>query len=161
MTLPFDRKTARIEGDFVLFLIGARFNRPWNLLRCSQVAVAFRRMMLELEAAPEIGYLGGESWFGRKTIAVQYWRSVEQLIAYARQPNGTHVTAWQRFNQTVGRTKAVGIWHETYLIRAGSYECIFGNMPPFGLSAVGTISEPTGPLGSALLRLGREDGGSS
>lgn len=159
MILPFEGKTARLDGDFVLFLIGARFNHPWNLLRCGQVAFAFMQMMRELEASPESGYLGGESWVGRRTIAVQYWRSLEQLIAYARQPGGTHATAWQKFNQAIGRTKAVGIWHETYLIRAGSYECIFGNMPPFGLLAIGTISEPTGPMGSALLRLGREDGG--
>ena len=35
-----------------------------------------------------------------------------------------------------GRT---GIWHETYLVRAGEYEAIYGNMPPFGLGKAGRL----------------------
>ena len=31
----------------------------------------------------------------------------------------------------------VGIWHETYLVRAGGYEAIYGNMPRIGLAAAG------------------------
>ena len=31
----------------------------------------------------------------------------------------------------------VGIWHETYLVRAGAYEAIYGNMPRIGLAAAG------------------------
>lgn len=33
----------------------------------------------------------------------------------------------------VGNTKAVGIYHETYEIKAGNYESVFGNMPLYGL----------------------------
>jgi hypothetical protein len=29
----------------------------------------------------------------------------------------------------------VGIWHETYVVPAGSYECIYSDMPAFGLGA--------------------------
>ncbi len=32
-----------------------------------------------------------------------------------------------------------GIWHETYLVRAGEYEAIYGNMPPFGLGRAGRL----------------------
>ncbi len=28
-------------------------------------------------------------------------------------------------------TVRVGIWHETYLIEPGKFECVYGNMPPF------------------------------
>jgi hypothetical protein len=35
-----------------------------------------------------------------------------------------------------GRT---GIWHETYLVRAGEYEAVYGNMPPFGLGKAGRL----------------------
>ena len=31
----------------------------------------------------------------------------------------------------------VGIWHETYLVRAGAYEAIYGNMARIGLAAAG------------------------
>ncbi len=37
--------------------------------------------------------------------------------------------------QRVGTSPRTGIWHETYLVRAGEYEAIYGNMPPFGLGA--------------------------
>ena len=29
----------------------------------------------------------------------------------------------------------MGIWHETYRIQAGGYECLYANMPRFGLAA--------------------------
>jgi len=29
----------------------------------------------------------------------------------------------------------VGIWHETFRVRAGEYEAVYGNMPVFGLAA--------------------------
>ena len=32
-----------------------------------------------------------------------------------------------------------GIWHETYLVRNGEYETIYGNMPPFGLGKAGNV----------------------
>ena len=31
----------------------------------------------------------------------------------------------------------IGIWHETFRVRAGEYEAIYGNMPRFGLAAAG------------------------
>jgi len=38
----------------------------------------------------------------------------------------------------------VGIWHETYKVRAGEYECIYNNMPRFGLAKVGEMFPATG-----------------
>ncbi len=29
----------------------------------------------------------------------------------------------------------MGIWHETFKVRAGEYEAVYGNMPAFGLAA--------------------------
>ena len=34
---------------------------------------------------------------------------------------------------------AAGIWHETFMVAAGSYEAIYQNMPRVGLSAVGDL----------------------
>ena len=31
------------------------------------------------------------------------------------------------------------IWHETYLVRAGKYEAVYGNLPPFGLGKAGRL----------------------
>ena len=46
-----------------------------------------------------------------------------------------------------------GIWHETYLVRAGEYEAIYGNMPPFGLGKAGSVAPLNGM--SARDRLAR------
>ncbi len=51
------------------------------------------------------------------------------------------------FNRRVreGRGK-VGLWHETFVVPAGSYESVYVNMPPFGLGeARGTV--PVGRRG--------------
>ena len=45
-----------------------------------------------------------------------------------------HLTAWKGFNQRARHNDAVGIYHETYQIQAGSYESIYVNMPSYGLS---------------------------
>jgi Domain of unknown function (DUF4188) len=53
------RVTGRIEGDFVVFLIGMRINRFWKLHKWLPVARAMPKMLKELEAAPpEAGFLG-------------------------------------------------------------------------------------------------------
>lgn len=44
---------------------------------------------------------------------VQYWRSMDQLLAYAENKDAAHLPAWRDFNQSVGTDGSVGIWHET------------------------------------------------
>ena len=39
----------------------------------------------------------------------------------------------------MGKTPRTGIWHETYLVRAGEYEAIYGNMPPYGLAKASSL----------------------
>ena len=60
---------------------------------------------------PELGFLGGEAWFGRTTVLVSYWRSTEHLLAYAKSRTAAHMPAWRDFNQRVGTNCDVGIWH--------------------------------------------------
>ena len=133
------RQTARLDGDFVVFLIGMRFNRWWAIHRWLPVIMAMPRMLKELYTHKALGFLHHEMWVGRTVILVQYWRSKEQLLAYARNTNAQHVPAWRAFNRAVGADGSVGIWHETYLATAGTYENIYANMPPFGLGKVGTL----------------------
>ncbi|MBV8991301.1 MAG: DUF4188 domain-containing protein [Solirubrobacterales bacterium] len=48
----------------------------------------------------------------------------------------------------------MGIWHETYHVRASEYECIYGNTPRVGLAAAG-VHTPIGSTGrSAARRIG-------
>ena len=151
------RFTAEIDGDFVLFLIGMRFNRPWAITKWTPVGRSMGPMLTELASQPSLGLLHTESWFGRTTILLQYWRSFEHLERFARDPELTHFPAWRRFNRKVAASGDVGIWHETYEITAGSYEAIYGNMPRFGLAAAGRHVRLGKGSQSAAARIGQTD----
>lgn len=148
------RMTARIDGEFVVFLIGMRINRWWKPHRWLPVAMAMPRMIRELERRPELGFLGAEQWLGRTSIVLQYWRSHEQLLEYAKSRTSHHLPAWRDFNRVIGTNGDVGIWHETYRVRPGDYESLYANMPPFGAGRVGQLVEARGAYGTAAGRLG-------
>jgi Domain of unknown function (DUF4188) len=112
-----------------------------------------RRMIRELTRTPELGFLGAESWFGRTTLMLQYWRSMDQLMDYAESRSGEHLPARRAFNELIGSKGDVGIWHETYRIRPGDYERVCANMTPFGLGKVGQLVEAQGPRETAAGRL--------
>jgi len=144
-----ERQAATLEGDFVVFLIGMRINVLWMVHRWWPVARAMPRMLAELRAKPELGMLGGEMWGGRTTILLQYWRSLDQLLAFATDKQASHLPAWRDFNRAVGRSGNVGVWHETYKVSPGGYENIYVNMPPFGLGKVGSLVAASGSLQTA------------
>ena len=131
--------TARIEGDFVVFLIGMRINKPWKIWQWWPVMTAMPKMVRELQqAGPESGFLGSTPI--RSGVIAQYWRSFEQLEAYARSQEASHWPAWVAFNKRIrGARGDIGIWHETYRIRAGEYECVYSGMPPFGLASAAEL----------------------
>lgn len=52
------RAAAQIEGDFVVFLIGARINRWWKLPAQLWFVSTMPKMIKELEANPSSGFLG-------------------------------------------------------------------------------------------------------
>ena len=147
------RFAAHFDGDFVVFLIGMRINQPLKFHKWWPVAAAMPRMVKELYATPELGFLHGEMWFARTTIMLQYWRSMDQLLAYAKNREAEHLPAWRAFNQAVGTNGSVGVWHESYLASPGSYENIYVNMPPFGLGRAGTLYEASGKRATAAERL--------
>ena len=153
-----ERLTAHIEGNFVVFLIGMRINKPWKVHKWWPVAQAMPGMLKELAQHPEAGMLGGEMWFGRTTISVQYWRSMEQLLAYAKDRDAAHLPAWRTFNQSIGSNGDVGIWHETHLVSPGGYETIYHNMPVFGLGKVGALMPASGARESAEARFKASSG---
>jgi hypothetical protein len=148
-----ERVTARMEGNFVVFLIGMRFNRPWKVHTWVPVVLAMPRMLRELYAHPELGFLGARTWFGRTIIVLQYWRSFEELEAYPLARENAHLPAWTAFNRKVGTNGDVGIWHETYLIGPGQYENVYVNMPPFGLGEVGQRESAVGAMRNAASRV--------
>jgi hypothetical protein len=151
------RYVADLEGDFVVFLIGMRINKPWKLHRWLPVYRAMGRMLAELERLPDKGLLGWERALIGGPAVVQYWRSFAHLERFARDPGDLHVPAWREWNRTVRDSDDVGIWHETYRIRTGEYEAIYGNMPRFGLAAAGDHLPIRRKGLSAARRLGLRD----
>ena len=136
------RMSAEIEGDFVVFVIGMRINKPWKLHKWLPVFLAMPRMLKELELRPESGFLGS---IPGGLMVVQYWRSFEHLEAYARNQDGLHRPAWVAFNKRMRECREdVGIWHETYMVRAGQYEAINSGMPRWGLGRAGTLFPASG-----------------
>jgi hypothetical protein len=129
------RWTAKVEGDFVVFILGARLQktRPLRSLRdLGEFQRGMRAMLAYLTARPEKGMLGVEP-LGLAAF-VQYWRSFDDLERFAREDDDPHLATWRAYWKRVGRSDRTGIWHETYLVRAGEYEAIYGNMPPTGLA---------------------------
>ena len=111
------RMTAEIEGDFVVFLIGATLNSKLHLLR-SFMDLGGRRgmkyMLDYLVEHPERGLLAYEMGF--PTI-VQYWRSFEHLEAFAKDKDDPHLEVWRNYWRRVGRSGRPG--SGTRLPRAG------------------------------------------
>src|SRR5688572_11138856 len=151
-----DRMTATYDGGIVVFLIGMRVNSWWKIHRWLPVALAMPRMLRELFRRPDSGLLGSVSG---GLFMVQYWKSVDKLLAYAADRKGEHFPAWADFYRRVGTNGDVGIWHETYAVPRGSFENIYVNMPPFGLGKVGKLESARGERARAAKRLAAKAGG--
>jgi hypothetical protein len=89
-------------------------------------------------------------------LMVQYWRSFEQLEAYAKARENAHLPAWAAFNRAVGANGDVGIFHETYKVASGTYENIYANMPPILLGRAAGLAPVRGALEGARGRLGAQ-----
>ena len=147
------RMTAQSEDEFVVFLIGMRINKFWKPHKWMPIAAAMGKMTKELSQTPNSDLLHAESWGGRTTIMVQYWRSFEALEAYAKNSDQVHLPEWANFNKLMRNNDDVGIWHETYTVKPGAFECVYNNMPAFGLAKATTSVPATGMLKNAKGRL--------
>lgn len=154
MPIHKGRFAASIEGDFVVFIIGMRINHLLLVHKWLPVALAMPRMLQELYRRPELGLLHAQSFrSGRTVCLLQYWRSFDHLHAYAHAKDLEHLPAWTDFNRRVGGNGSVGIFHESYLVKTGQYECIYANMPAFGLAKAGEMVPADGRMRDARSRL--------
>jgi hypothetical protein len=149
------RWAARIEGDFVVFIIGTHLDwrHPFRWFRDIGGIRGMPYMLDRLAKHPEHGMLGYQSM---GLVNIQYWRSFEDLERWAAEPTEPHKPALQKYWKRVGREGRSGIWHETFLVRAGEYEAIYGNMPPRGLgkaTELVRLSEDSSARGRLRTRL--------
>lgn len=152
------RRTAELgnRDEVVVFLIGMRINRLWQIWRWVPVLAAMPAMIVELVKDPSRGMLSRPRTFvsGRVILLVQYWNSFEDLERYARDPKAQHLPAWRAFNRKIRDNGSVGIFHETYRIPASDTETVYANMPVFGLAAATSAVPVTGGRNTAAARLG-------
>ena len=151
-----ERMTAHLEGDFVVFLIGMRINNFWKIHKWLPVVAAMGKMLKELSINPESGFLGFQVYGGIPPVIIQYWKSFEQLEAYAKDRESNHYPAWKAFNTKIRSNGDVGIWHETYQVHAGEYECVYNNMPKYGLGKIGELVPAIGKKESAAQRIAKQ-----
>jgi Domain of unknown function (DUF4188) len=149
------RFTAQTDEPFVVFIIGMRVNKFFAFRKWFATAMAMGPMIRTLYEHPEKGFLGAQtliSWPGVTTI--QYWRSFEDLEKFARDKDDPHLEPWRKFNKTIGSDGSVGIFHETFLVDAGKYEAVYGNMPVIGLASATRHVPAVGKRETARRRLG-------
>ncbi len=148
-----DRLTVALERDeVVVFMIGMRLNRPWKLWSWLPVAWAMGRMVRELQSRPDSPMLHQLAF--TPGLSVQYWRSAQELIAYAADRDSAHYPAWAAFNRLLRDNGDVGIWHETYVVPRANIEAVYHHMPPHGLGAFAPLIPATGRHKRAASRLG-------
>jgi Domain of unknown function (DUF4188) len=155
MQINAGRWTAAIDGDFVVFLIGAEVRDAEQAAPAAQLLVAMIDMLAELESEPERGLLGYQVFGAVGGVIVQYWRSFQALEDYAKNPAAKHAPVWRAWNRLAdGERTGAGIWHETFQVSAGHYEAIYQNMPGTGLQRAGVATKVTKARASARQRIG-------
>jgi Domain of unknown function (DUF4188) len=154
MVINSGRWTAAIDGNFVVFLIGAELRDPEQASPAADLLAAMIDMLVELEQDPTKGLLGYQVFGALSGVIVQYWRSFEALEAYAKNPTAKHAPVWRAWNRLAeGDLSAAGIWHETFQVSAGHYEAVYQNMPVTGLQKAGTPITVTEARATARQRL--------
>jgi hypothetical protein len=160
-----NRSTHAYDGPLALFLIGVRIHQPWRLRVVSQVIRAMPPMIAELERnkaaaatgeEESLGYLGSRSTVDLTgTTMIQWWRSTEDIYAYASSTDHHHRESWLEFyRRAKDAPSALTIWHETYAVQPGGVESLYATERPFGLGTVAGVV-PVGRRGeSAHERIG-------
>lgn len=154
------RWTATVDGDFVVFIIGATVRNPFRAVRALPLLGEMNKMLADLQKDPEKGLLAYQRHGGPFGVTVQYWRSFEALEAFARSTQDRHARVWREwFRRAQHKNSGVGIWHETYQVHADEYEAIYQNMPAIGLAKAG-LASPVGKRSeSAAARIGARSAG--
>lgn len=148
-----ERVTHAHDGAMAVFLIGMTLRKPWRVDVWGPAFAAMPRMLRELEANRAAAERGEAAWLGflgawtttgaRGPVVIQYWRSVEDVYAYAGEPDSLHRPAWAAFNRRArSASGAVGVWHETYAVAAGGAESVYvGLGRPVGLGRFSGVVE--------------------
>lgn len=149
--VSFKRTTAMVrdkDGEFpeagqekiTILLLGAKSNHPFGVL-----APGFRKMNLSKmtknmhENAANNGFLGQTGYMRTDERGalefnfISYWRSIEDLHAFAHGP--IHRETWVWWEKTLKQHDFLGVNHEIYEADKGRWENVYLNFQPTGLGA--------------------------
>lgn len=144
MDVKAGRYTAHFPDDFVVFFIGMRINHLRRVNEWVPVLRAAFAMTRELKELPDSPLLESRTMLTvtdwRVPMFIQYWRSMEELEAWANNADRRHRPAQRDFFRRTAYNGHVGVWHETFRVQAGQFEAIYANMPRMGLAAAGRYS---------------------
>lgn len=130
------RYAADPHAPLALFLVGMRVHKPLRIRRWWPTFTAMSRMLLQLQADPDLGLLAATLTYTPHPLLVQYWRSLDHLQRFAHDPILSHRPAWKTFNRlTASDNDTVGLWHEAYTITPEQTSSLYRNMPRVGLAA--------------------------
>jgi hypothetical protein len=138
------------DRGVVLFLLGAQIKKWWAVHKWIPVALAMLRMQKELRSGKVPGYLGSRPG---GPVTIQYWASMDALLAYARDHAGQHFPAWADFHKRVRKSGAVGVWHETFIAEKGAVESVYVDVSRAGLGEIFPLVPATGRRETARGRL--------
>jgi hypothetical protein len=100
------------------------------------------RLMLN---CPHFAVLGQSSWSNADSnstpefLSISYWRSIEELHAFAQSP--LHREAWAWWNRTLKEHDFIAIYHEVYAVDSQKWESIYINCQPTGLGATSYLKK--------------------
>jgi hypothetical protein len=150
------RYSARIEGSFVVFRLGMRVNSYFSFWKWLPTLGVLTPVLRTLLRSRPPGLLGSFSLFylsaGRGIV--QYWRTFEDLEAFARSKESPFHELWRRYRQSPGADGTVGLWYEAFLVDPDYYESVYDNMPLAGLARASQHIPAVGRLETARRRLG-------
>lgn len=151
------RFTAQMEEPFVVFRLGIYINRFLFFWKWIPTLKSLMPVIHLLTHAKATGLLHSFaiSYILRGKGFVQYWQSLDDLEAFARDETSPYFELWRRYHDSPGADGSVGIWYETFLVEAKKYEVVYDNMPVSGLAAASTHVPAVGRLETARRRLGR------
>lgn len=154
-----DRVTAELDGGFVVMRLGMRINTLWKPHKWLPIIRANLEMLDELEENPDIGMLTYDTKLGIRNFEnVLYWNSFEDLRNWALDPNFSHAPMMKGTKDQMETSDDVGLWHELYIVKDGSYQTVYHNTPPVGLGKAAELHPTQGYRKTAAGRLGMSDG---
>ena len=104
------RHSARIEGEFVVLLIGMRINKPWKVHRWLPVFTAMAKMTLELSRDPESGFLGSRPGVRMSVHSLQHRKPRTGYAEVGRTQLLREIRHWWHIDNMYRFLESVKTW---------------------------------------------------